>query len=201
MVRWIGLLGLGLAGFGSVGFLLSPFDASRLADQRTEVLVFAYLGVFGQALQLAFFAGLAWIVDRDARGRALGRLGLAGNLVQVTAVAVAFTIFAGLAHRAPAPDTERALSDLAWLLINLAAGPVTALSLLAFAFALTRAGVVGRWLLPLTAFVAAAHLVVGATFARDGAMAPDGVVAHAVPMLFFLWFVAVSLALLRTKDP
>lgn len=197
MVRWIALIGLGLAASGAAGLPLSPFAEERLAAHRTEVLAFAYLGVFGNALQLAFFGGLAWLVDRDARGRALGRIGMAGIAVQVTAVTAAFTIFAALAQSPPSPATEHTLSDLAWLLINLAGGPVTTLALLAFGFALVRTQLIGRWLLPYTGAIAAAHLVVGATFAREGAMSPDGAVAQVVPMLYFAWFAAVSVALLR----
>lgn len=198
--RALGWLGLALAASGAVGWLISPLDmpdasgelVSHVAEHRTEILLYAYLGVLGTAAQLVFFVGLRDVAGDAERVRFWGRLGLLAMLVEVAVVSTAFALFAVLAHLEPGPDVAAALRDSAWLFIDLAAGPVTSVGLMGLAIALVRSGVVDRWLLPLTAVVAVAHLLVAAAFAREGFLSPDGGIAIIVPLLFFSWFAAVG---------
>ena len=199
--RTTGLVALGVAVSGAAGWLISPFSlpsdpeqlSAEIARNRDEILLYSYLGAVGAAAQVVVFAGLRQLARSAEAGWA--RIGLASMLVEVCAIAVAFSIFASVAVREPGGETAQVLTDLAWLLINLASGPVTAVGLSAFAIALTRGGQVGGWLLPFTAVVALAHLAVAATFARDGFLAPDGGLAVIVPLLFFSWIGLVGVTL------
>ena len=186
---------------GAAGWLIAPFTlpsdpqqlAAEIARDRDEILLYSYLGVVGAAAQVIVFAGLRQLAG--GAEAAWARIGLASMLVEICAIATAFSIFAAVAMREPGAELAQLLTDLAWLLINLASGPVTALGLSAFAVALVRGGQVGRWLLPFTAVVALAHLAVAATFARDGFLSPDGGLAIIVPLFFFAWIGLVGATL------
>jgi hypothetical protein len=203
--RWIGLFGVAFALVSAGSFFLVPLDtasdqsaqslAEHYSDHRTAILVGCYGATLGTALQLVFFVGLRGLADGSWLSQYLARLGLAAILVEVVTVIVAFSVLAAAAYGEPGPATTRTLSDLAWLLIDLAAGPATAIALSAFAVALWRSRLVGRWVLPFTAFAALAHLVVAATFARSGFLSPEGGLALVVPAIFLTWIAAVGLAL------
>lgn len=208
--RWIGLFGLGLAASSVIAWTLAPIHvdaetargvAAHYSEHRTGILRFAYLGAIGTALQLPFFVALRGLAAAAPVDQALSRLGLAAMLVEVVGVSLAFSTFGAIAYREPSPDVAQALNDVAWIAINLGAGPVTSVGLSAFALVLWRSRAVGAWLLPFTAVVALAHLVVAATFAREGAFAPVGEVSFAVPLVFFSWFAAVGVALAARRRP
>lgn len=204
-LRWIGVIAVGLAVTGISGWLVGPFDmpedasalASHYSDHRGAILLYAYSGLLGAAAQLIMFVGLRQVSDGDSRAQFWARLGLSSMLIEVAGVSIAFTIFAAVAHREPEPDAAQLLTDIAWLTIDSAAGPATALGLLAFALALVRSGLVGRWLVLYTCFVSLAHLAVAAAFARSGFFAPHGDLAFFVPLVFFSWFAFVGISLLR----
>lgn len=203
--RWIGLFGFAFAVVSAATFFVVPLDtasdqsgaalARHYAEHRTAILVGCYGATLNTALQLVFFVGLRQLVDGSPLSQALGRLGLASILAEVIGVTIAFSVLAAGAYRQPDPETLRVLSDLAWILIDLAAGPVTALALSAFALALWRSRAAGRWLLVFTAFAAAAHLVVAAAFAREGFLSPEGGIALLVPGFFLGWIAVVGLSL------
>ena len=100
-----------------------------------------------------------------------------------------------------AAEAVRTVPDTGWIVINLGAGPPTAVSVAAFSIVLMRSGTVERRVAAFGFLVAAAHLVVAATFARRGAMAPEGMVALVVPALYYAWVLGVSLGLLRRRAP
>jgi hypothetical protein len=112
---------------------------------------------------------------------------------------VAFTIFAAVAYRTTSGEVALLMTDLGWLLVNLAAGPVTTVAILAFAVALRRLGFGGAWLLPLSVVAAIAHVVVAVSFADDGFFSPTGGVEIAVPIVYQAWIGAVAVAVLRGR--
>jgi hypothetical protein len=204
--RWIGLFGVGLGVVGVVGWLVAPLDmpaddaralAAYYEEHRGWILAAAYAGVVGTTVQLVFFGALAELAQQTERARTAARIGLVSMVVEVVGVCVAFAVFAAVAYREPALETAQVMTDLAWILIDLAAGPCTSVGLMAFGLALAWSGVGGRALVAWSAVVAVAHLVVAAALASDGAFAPDGAVAYVVPFLFFSWFAVAGIAVAR----
>ena len=204
--RWIGLLGVVLALTGAFGWLVAPLDmsdddaravAAYYGENRGRILAYAYAGVVGTTLQLVFFGGLLHLARESERARTAARIGFAAMAVEVAGVCIAFTAFAAAAYREPEPATAQAVTDLAWLLIDLAAGPCTTVGLMSFGLALAWSGIGGGPLVAWSAVVAATHLLVAGAFAAEGFLAPDGGVALVVPLLFFSWFAAAGLAVLR----
>ena len=204
--RWIGLLGVALAVSGAATFLLAPIRMpdealalqEHLADHRTLLIAVAVLSVGGNTLMAAFFIGLAFLLEEDPMRRLLGRIGAAGMLIQITAVCIAFSLIGVAAWRGPSPEVAQGLTDAAWAMINLAAGPCTAVAIAAFGLALRGRPGFGAWILPVSAFAAVAHLVVSAAFARHGFLAPQGDVAIVVPLVYLAWIGAVGAALSRS---
>jgi hypothetical protein len=203
--RWVAFVALWLGLAGAIGWVLAPLDmggapqavADYYDDHRWQILVYCYSGTLGTALQVLLFVGLRQLVDDSPTSQTLARVGLTSMLIEIVGVTIAFSIFAAVAYREPSPETAQLLTDVGWMIINLGAGPVTAVGLCAFAVALTRSGIVGNWLVTYTAFVAGAHLLVAGAFARSGFLSPEGGIAFVVPLVFFSWFVAVGASLLR----
>lgn len=198
VARWTGLLGIGLSVPGAAIFLLAPIRTPDYADHRTLLIAVAFSAVVGNTLMAGFFVSLAGLVERDALNRLLGRVGVVGMVMQIAIVMAAFGLIATVAWRQPGAELARTLTDLAWVLINLPAGPCTALAIAAFAAALRRCGLFGPGLVAFSAFVAAAHLVVAAAFAREGFLAPQGDIAIVVPTLYVTWIAVVGAVLLRS---
>jgi hypothetical protein len=169
-------------------------------EHRTLLLLLGPAAALGNALHGAFFAGLRSVVGPGWREQTMARLGLICLLAEVVIVLAAFTIFSVLAFSEPPTDAARVPTDLAWFLINQAAGPVTTIGLIALTIALWRSGLVRRWVVGYTLAVGAAHLVVAFTVASSGAFTPAGPVAFTVPLLFFSWFVVVGRELVSSAS-
>ena len=205
LVRALGLLGLGLAVASALTWVVAPIFVSSadgnpdadLEEHRTLVLVFGIASAGGNALHIVFFAGLRSLVGDGAVEQALGRIGLVCLVTVSALVLVAFSVFPALAFGEPAPETADSLTDLAWFVINQAAGPVTAIGLITLTMALARTGVVRSLALGWTVLVGAAHLVVACAVATSGAFTPAGPVAFGVPFLFFSWFAVIGWELVR----
>jgi hypothetical protein len=205
--RWVGLVGIGLAVTGALTWLIAPIDmptsrpalADHYADHRTALIVTAAFVVGGNAVIAAFFVALAGLLDDDPLDRILGRVGVVGMAIQIAVVSVGFTCFAAVAYRRTDPETAQVVTDLGWLLINLAGGPVTAIAIVAFALGLTRARMAGPWLLAASAVAALAHLVVALAFARSGFLSPHGGIAIVVPVIYTTWIGLAGVALLRPQ--
>jgi hypothetical protein len=164
-------------------------------EERTGVLVLAYLNAVGMAVIAAVFVAL-----KEALGRwepTWAGVGLAAGLLTLAMTLAGFVVLGALAYRGEEAESARQLTDLGWFLINVAAGPPTALSIAAFTAALARSPVSRPWLLGLGGLVALAHLLVTGAFAAEGALSPTGTVAHVVPCLWFAWVASVCLVLLR----
>lgn len=204
--RPIALAGL-LVSIGGFAAMFSPWLDPPAADsapaafaayyeaERGGLLVLAYLNAVGMAAIAAVFVAL-----REALGRwdpTWATVGLVAGLLTLAMTLAGFVVLAALAYRGAEAESARQLTDAGWVLINTGAGAPTALSIGAFTVAVARSPVSRRWLLWLGALAAAAHLVVAAAFATDGAMSPTGPVAHLVPCIWFAWVSSACLVLLR----
>jgi hypothetical protein len=119
--------------------------------------------------------------------------------IQIAALTIGFTVFAAVAYREPDPETAQLATDVAWLLISLAGGPVTSVAIVAFAIALRQEGFGGAWFLPASAFAAVAHVVVASSFAESGFFSPVGGVEIVVPIIYQAWVAALGVALVRGR--
>jgi hypothetical protein len=199
----LGFGGLGFALTGAVTWVISPIAlpdeaaavAAHYSDNRTALIVTSIVVVGGSALMLAWYVAVADLLARSAGAALLVRIGVVGMAVQIAALTVGFTVFAAVAYREPGPDTAQLATDVGWLLISLAGGPVTTVAIVAFALALRREGFGGAWLLPVSAFAAVAHLVVASSFAETGFFSPVGGVEIVVPLIYQAWIAAVGVAL------
>jgi hypothetical protein len=204
--RWIAFAGLAIAAGGTAA-MASPWldppasgagPASFVAyyeEERTGLLLLAYLNAAGMAGIVAVFVAL-----KEALGRwepTWAAVGLAAGLLTLAMTIAGFVVLAALAYRGAEAESARQLTDLGWFLINVGAGPPTALSIAAFTAALARSPASRPWLLVLGALVAVAHLVVTGAVAAEGVLSPTGTVAHLVPCLWFAWVASACLVLLR----
>jgi hypothetical protein len=203
--RLLGLTGLGFALTGAVTWLISPIAmpdeaaavAAHYSDNRTALIVTSIVVVGGSALMVAWYVVVADLLARTPGAALLVRIGVIGMAVQIAVLSVGFTVFAAVAYREPDPATAQLATDIGWLLISLAGGPVTTVAIIAFALALRREGFGGTWLLPASALAAAAHLVVASSFAESGFFSPVGGVEIVVPLIYQAWIAALGVALVR----
>ncbi len=206
--RWLGAVGV-LFSLGGILGVLSPAldmpasdaDVAAFADHyeenRTELLVLAYLNTLAMSVIAAVFVAL----QQRLRGAEpiLGGVGLAAGILTLVMTVNGFILFAAAAYREVGADAARDATDLGWMFINVAAGPPSAVSIGAFTWGLVRSGQVGRWLAFVGAPVAMAHLVVAAAFADHGFLSPTGGIAYLVPCLWFGWIACASVSLLRPR--
>jgi hypothetical protein len=199
--RGLGLFGIGLAVVSAVGWFIAPIHVSSVdggelglhyEENRTLLLLYGPAAALGNALHGVFFVGLRSLVAPGWREQMLARLGLLCLLAEVAIVLIGFTIFPVLAFSEASTDAARVPTDLAWFLINQAAGPVTTIGLIAMTVALWRSQLVRRWVVGYAVLVGVAHLVVACTVASSGAFTPAGPVAFTVPLVFFSWFVVIG---------
>jgi hypothetical protein len=203
--RLLGLAGLGFALTGTLIWLISPIAmpeeaaavAAHYSDNRTALLVASVIVVGGSALVAAWYVGVAAALSRTPGGAVLARIGVVGMAIQIAALSVGFTVFAAVAYREPDPETAQLATEVGWLLISLAGGPVTTVAIIAFALALRREGFGGSWFLPASALAAAAHVVVASSFAESGFFSPVGGVEIVVPVVYQAWIAALGVALVR----
>jgi hypothetical protein len=202
--RWILVAALLVALAGAITvWVFPPFDrpssqaslsvvADYYGDNRGAIITFGSLGVLATSLLVAPF-----VVWRQVLGRfrpTLALIGLVSGVVTIALTACGITVLVAAAFRAG--DAVRELSDLGWSIINLAAGPPTFVSIMAFVAAYHWSPYRRRWLTPTGIAIAAAHLVVSAAWAESGFFSPHGAISNLVPSLWFAWIALASLALL-----
>jgi hypothetical protein len=203
--RLLGFAGLGFALTGALTWLISPISmpdeaaavAAHYSDNRTALIFTSVVVIGGSALMVAWYVLVAGFLARTPGVAVLVRIGVVGMAVQIAALSVGFTVFAAVAYREPDPDTAQLATDVGWLLISLAGGPVTTIAIIAFALALRREGFGGKWLLPASALAAVAHVVVASSFAESGFFSPVGGVEIVVPLIYQAWIAALGVALVR----
>jgi len=200
-----------LAGFvvvaGSFGAILSPAFrmpasddpsvqfARHFADERTALLVLAWSNAIGMTIVLGVLVALSGLLRE--RSPLLAATGLAAGLVTIVFTVCGFAVLAAVAYTTPEAEPARDGAALAWMFINVSAGPPTTLSIGAYTVALARSEHATAWLTPLGVLVAAAHLVVAGALMDDGPLSPHGTVAYVVPCLYFVWIGAACLVLWR----
>jgi hypothetical protein len=203
--RLLGFAGLAFALTGTLIWLIAPIAmpdeaaevAAHYSDNRTALLVTSVVVVGGSALVAAWYVGVAAVLSRAPGPAVLARIGVVGMAIQIAALSVGFTVFAAVAYREPDPETAQLATDVGWLLISLAGGPVTSVAIIAFALALRQVGLGGAWFLPASVFAAAAHVVVASSFAESGFFSPVGGVEIVVPLVYQAWIAVLAVALVR----
>jgi hypothetical protein len=203
--RLLGWAGLGFALTGALTWLISPIAmrdeaaavAAHYSDNRTALIVTSIVVVGGSALMAAWYVLVAALLARTPGAAALAQIGVVGMAIQIAALSVGFTVFAAVAYREPDPDTAQLATNVGWLLISLAGGPVTTVAIIAFALALRRKGFGGTWFLPASVLAAVAHVVVASSFAESGFFSPVGGVEIVVPLIYQSWIAALGVALVR----
>ncbi len=211
--RFVALSGIGSVVLISVGFFGGTppgmDDSGRTvlafaADHRTFLLVFFFLLGIATCLTLLFFAGLRRILavpdrpERDVWASAMFASAVAVFTLGISAQACA----AALAFRADTqtPDTARTLWDLFVTLLG-ASNLLTIVLGAAAALAITQSRNLPGWLGIGAGAFALAHLGATVSWARSGAFSQTGVFSALAPLLYLAWVVAVSVVLLRYRDP
>jgi hypothetical protein len=203
--RVLGFVGLGFALAGAATWLITPIAmpdeaaavAAHFSEHRTALILTSILVVGSSALMIAWYAAVAALLARAPGAAGLAWTGVVGMAIQIAALSVAFTVFAAVAYRQPDAELAQLATDVGWLLISLAGGPVTTVAIIAFALALRRKGLGGAWFTAVSAVAAVAHLVVAASFAESGFFSPVGGVEIAVPIIYLAWVAALAVALVR----
>ncbi len=171
-----------------------------VADNRGALLAALYLSALGFGLFVVFAGGLRYLLRR-AEGDASPVPGIAfGAAMALTAVLLAgFAVFAAAAYRVGEtdPGLVRALSDVGWATFALSGVP-TAVCVGAFSWLIVRQRYLPGPVAWLGFAVALLHLLAAAAFAgSSGALSLQGDVAVYVPLGFYVWVLAVSVALAR----
>jgi len=208
--------GLAAAVLVAVGALLVPSDPPGFdalpeqvvrwtLDDRRRLLVGSVVIAVGLALLVVFYAGLRAMVGRAEGAPALlATVGYASFLVVIALalVGVGFAQVQAFAALDGSPDTVRTLHEARIIMVNLSAAP-TIVSAVAFAVVMVRTSFPARWLGWGSALVALAHVPALLALSRSGAFSPTGGLAQLGPLVFLVWVLCVSVALLvgRGESP
>jgi hypothetical protein len=191
------LLILGVPGVGSTAQAFAQYAAGHSTALLLEVVVWG----LATCATIAFAVGL-WVLLRRAEGEPglLAMLFLAAMLLTQTIVLSGFPELLVLGYRGSvlAPSDVRLLFDLTYLGIALSAFP-TALATGTYAVLVWRTAALPRWTAWLALLVAALHLIGGVSFAASGVVSPSGIGVFLAPPVFFLWILAVSVMVERTR--
>jgi hypothetical protein len=168
-------------------------------DNRTAVLVGAYLSSLGIFAAMFFFGGL-WRVLRRADGGdgVLSVVALAAGFATAVVVLVAGTTTAALSYHAAGQGDQtltRGLFDLGNVLYNMIDVPVAAL-LVAAGIVMVRTGTVSRVLGWAALLIAVVELIAVASFANSGPFMAGGPIPLTSFVVFALWVVATSVTIL-----
>jgi hypothetical protein len=170
--------------------------ADYYADNREVILATIPLAVTGVTLTLGVF--VVWRERLKTSNSTWASLGLAASIVTVAMTVIGLAALMVPAYRAGAD--ARLATDLGFSAINLAAGPTTALSILAFTAAFAAGPYRRTWLTVAGVVIAGAHLVVAASWDERGFFSPEGTISNLVPALWFVWIGLGSAVLIRSAD-
>jgi hypothetical protein len=164
--------------------------ASYFAGHSTQMLLEGYCWGLVAAATLCFLTGL-WAVFRrsENEGGVLATLGLGAGLTPALVL--------GYRAGSLAPSEVKLLADSLLLGTTLSALP-TVVSVGAFSVLILRKGAAPRWIGLFGFLVIIAHLVDAGSFAQDGLFSPTGVPVYVAPILYYLWMLSLSVALLLT---
>jgi hypothetical protein len=151
-------------------------------------------------LFLCFTAGLwAWLRERERPPQALSALFAFGAIGLTVLILAAFVPGYLLSYRTQPTAIAVPLADLTFGLLALSGIP-TAVCLAAYAELVARLRCLPAWTAWLAIIGALAHLVIAASFVSHGAfLSLEGSVIVWVPATFFVWILATSAVLLRTR--
>jgi hypothetical protein len=175
--------------------------ARYVGDNRGQLLAVLYLSGLSFGLLLVFAGGLRYLLRRAAGGddTPVPGIGFGGAIALASILMVGFSLFVAAGYRVGETDPAlvRALSDAGWATFALSGVP-TAVCAGAFSWLILRdrylPAVVG-W---LGFLVAALHLLAAAAYAgSSGGLSLQGDVAVYVPLSFYVWILATSVALAR----
>jgi hypothetical protein len=175
--------------------------ARYLGDNRGELLAVLYLSGLSFGLFLVFAGGLRYLLRRAAGGDAtpVPGIGFGGAIALVSILMAGFSLFVAAGYRVSETDPAlvRALSDAAWATFALSGVP-TAVCVGAFSWLILRDRYLPGAVAWLGFLVAALHLLAAAAYAgSSGGLSLQGDVAVYVPLGFYLWVLATSVALAR----
>lgn len=174
---------------------------SYIASHSTQMLLEGYGWGIVAAATLCFLTGL-WGVLRQVEGESgvLSMLGLGAGLVifAIALAGLAPALVLGYRAGSLAASDVKLLTDTLLLGATMSALP-TVISVGAFSAIILRTGAVPRWLGVFGILVMLAHLVDAGSFAQDGLFSPSGVPVYVAPILYYLWMLSLSIALLLSR--
>lgn len=190
-----------------VAFVLLPADeggespadiAARYADGGEGYLRATYAEVLSVALFLVFVAAFAAVLRRAEGDKApLAAVAVVAGSVAATLEIVGYTLIATLAYRTAETGNQEvimAFYDASSLMFTFAQVP------LAVFLAAASAGIIRTRVAPVALgwfglAAAALSLVAGASLAREGAFSVHEGIGFLALMIFLLWLLATSIAL------
>jgi hypothetical protein len=191
------LLILDVPSIGSTSQALAQYSAGHSTSLLLEVVVWGP----ATCATIAFAIGL-WVLLRRAEGEPglLAMLFLAAIILTEAIVLGGFPELLVLGYRGSvlAPSDVRLLIDLTYLGVALSAFP-TILATGTYAVLVFRTAAFPLWTAWLAVLVAALHLIGGISFAASGALSPSGIGVFVAPPAFYLWILAVSVVVVRSK--
>jgi hypothetical protein len=211
-MRFSGLAGLVSLALGVAGVIIDEMwripgtgaSAGEIAGyvdaHRSALLVAVILTAVTVALWLLFGVGV-WVWMREAAGGDdfLSTCFVVGLVSFVTLLFAGFTSFLVLVYRAPEPSDPRLLYDLAFALLAMSGIP-TALALGAYAAHVFSNRRLPAWTAWIAVVAGLANLVLLASLVvRSGFFSLEGGVIIAIPGTLFVWILAMSVVLLRTR--
>jgi hypothetical protein len=196
-----------------VASLVSPplWDAPGTNASATRVVAYAQADAgrsiaslliysLAMGLFLCFTAGLsAWLRERERPPQALSTLFGFGAVALTVLILAAFVPAYMLSYRHQPPAIAGPLADLTFGLLALSGIP-TAVCLVAYAELVLRLRTLPVWTAWLAICAAVTHILIAASFVSHGAfLSLESSVIVWVPATFFVWILATSAALLRTR--
>ena len=173
--------------------LVSFYDGDR-----TRILIATVLFSIG-FLNLAWFAAA---LSTDLRDVGMGGWASAVTASSAAVVAILFlrmVLRAGLAFSiagSSSTGVASALNDLAWA-VSVIISFTAAMLVMAGSFGLFRAQMISTRAFGVAVAAVVLVLLGGTTWARNGFWAPNGVIAVAAQLVFYVWIVAASVFLFR----
>ena len=173
----------------------SAYAASHSAQLLGEVYVWGAV----VAAMACFTTGLwAYLGQADQPvSEVIATLGLASGFIiwAIVLAGLAPTLILGYRGGSLDSATVATLRDATLLGVTLSGFP-TMVSVGAFSALILRTGAIARWIGWFGFVVVLAHLVAAGSFGRDGLLSPSLIPVFVAPPLFFLWTLAVSIAML-----
>jgi hypothetical protein len=174
-------------------------------DNRTRLLLFAYVNAFAIIPAVFFWGGLWRLLRRAEGGEGALALIAFGSAVLAGAVVVVGTVGeAALAYRIAGEGDQqltRAVFDMTNLAFNMSNIPLAAF-FVAAGLVILHTGVLPRWLGWAALPAAAVQLLGAATFAESGAFMPSGgAVGLLAGVVLLLWTLAASVAMFSRAQP